>query len=249
MNIAELNGVSYRYGRRRALDDLSVTFSPGITGLLGPNGAGKSTLLSVLSTLRSVREGVVHVMGHDVGTARGRLAARKVIGVLPQSPELVGWMRVADTVAYSAWTHGIDTKECGTSATQALQAVGLDHSYWSRKVGSLSGGERQKVGLAAAIAHRPALLLLDEPTSGLDPKSRMDLRRVLVSLSTDTSVIISTHLVEDVIHTSTNLIVLDSGKLVYQGPVEGLRPTGNLEERLGSDLELGYEQLLGGGGQ
>lgn len=249
MSIAELAGVSFRYGRRKALDDLSVVFSPGITGLLGPNGAGKSTLLSLLSTLRRASGGTVHVMGNDVGTNQGRIGARQVIGVLPQFPELVGWMRVGDTVAYSAWTHGIATAECASSAAQALEAVGVNDSFWDRRVSSLSGGERQKVGIAAAIAHRPTLLLLDEPTSGLDPKARMELRRVLVSLSPATSVIVSTHLVEDVVHTCTNLVVLDAGTVAYQGPVEGLRPKEDPKERLGSDLELGYEQLLGGGNQ
>jgi ABC-2 type transport system ATP-binding protein len=238
--------VSFRYGRRPALREVSLELAHGITGLLGPNGAGKSTLLALLATLTVPHEGTVRVFGHDTARRRGREAARRRIGVLPQRFSLVPSMTVLDTVAYAAWMNGIDSRRCRERAEAVLCEVELvDHL--SRRVRSLSGGQRQRIGIAAALVHDPELLVLDEPTVGLDPVVRVQLRRLLHRLATGRVVMLSTHMVEDVVQLCTRVAVLDAGRLVYDGATAELAEASNATGAgagLASPLELAYERLL-----
>lgn len=242
----ELAGVSHRYGRHWALRDVDLRIGVGLVGLLGPNGAGKSTLLSIAATLIGPRSGRVSVMGRDVKDPSGRRAARSYIGMLPQRFALVPSMRVLDTVAYAAWVNGVTSVECTTKAEAALAAVGL-HDLLDVRVRKLSGGQRQRVGIASAIAHEPALLLLDEATVGIDPVARVQLRRYLLEIAQGRSVIVSTHLVEDVVQLCERIVVLNRGRLVYDGGTESLVETIAPTERspLASPLEAAYERLLG----
>lgn len=241
----ELTGVSHRYGRHWALRDVDLAIGVGVVGLLGPNGAGKSTLLSIAATLMKPKSGKVSVMGRDVVDRAGRCAARSCIGLLPQRFALVPSMRVLDTVAYSAWVNGVPSTECTAKAGAALAAVGLD-DLLDVRVRKLSGGQRQRVGIAAAIAHEPALLLLDEATVGIDPVARVQLRRYLLEIAEGRSVIVSTHLVEDVVQLCDRIVVLNRGRLVYDGGTESLVKTVAATERspLASPLEAAYERLL-----
>jgi len=201
--------------------------------------------MSVLSTHRAARSGSVEVLGEDAGRAAGREAIRSRIGVLTQRFPLVGSMRVLDTVAYAAWAQGLPRREVFGFAERALGLVEIE-DLARRRVGWLSGGQRQRVGIAAAIAHRPSLLILDEPSAGLDPEVRMGLRLTLRMLSEQCSILLSTHLVDDVPHLCDRVLVLDKGRLLFQGVPEELRHAAGAapDDQLGSPLEHGYLALL-----
>lgn len=245
MSVAvELSGVGYRFGRRVALSDVDLSVGGGVLGVLGPNGAGKSTLLSLVATLLRPQSGRVSVLGHDVTTVAGRAAARRGLGLLPQRFTLVPSLSVIDTVAYAAWVNGVSSASCLPRAKEALAAVGLS-DLTTAKVRTLSGGQRQRLGIAAAIAHTPPLLLLDEPTVGLDPAARVQLRRHVRDLARHCSVVLSTHLVEDVTQLCERIVVLNEGRVVFDGSNTAL--IDSFDEpaaELASPLEAAYERLL-----
>ncbi len=235
-----------RYGRRVALDSVSMTIHGGIVGLLGPNGAGKTTLLSVLATVSRPDAGRVSIHGYDVASSEGRSAARALIGWLPQRFDLSGSMTLRDTVAYAAWSHGVDTRDCISAAAKALGIVGLtDRS--SDRVRRLSGGQRQRLGLAASIAHEPDVLLLDEPTVGLDPSQRVRLRQYLKTVSSGRTVVLATHLIEDGAQLCDELVVLRAGTVAYQGSTQALADDDDHGDGSGlsTPLERAYERLIG----
>src|SRR5699024_4310727 len=206
----------HSYGSRRVLSGLDWHVHPGITGLLGPNGAGKTTLLSLLVGIHRLRTGVIRVGEHDLGSAAGRQAARRLVGFLPQRFSLVAAMRVLDTVAYAAWLNGIDSSHSFAAARRALQLVELGDRERSR-VRTLSGGMRQRLGIAAALAHNPEVVVLDEPTVGLDPSQRLRLREVIHQIGRERTVVLSTHLVEDVVHLCDQVSIIDSGQVRFPG--------------------------------
>jgi ABC-2 type transport system ATP-binding protein len=216
-----LDNVSFRYRSRAALAGVTVASDPRVTGLVGPNGAGKTTLLSLAATVLPPQTGQVTVAGHDVSTREGRAAARAALGLLPQRFDLSGAMRVVDTVAYAAWAHGVSTADCFAYAMRALEIVELTDLARDR-VRRLSGGQRQRLGIAAATAHQPRVLLLDEPTVGLDPSQRIRVRRHLDVLGRDRCVVISTHMIEDVAHLCERVVVLNHGKVLFDGNAERL---------------------------
>ncbi|PRX50383.1 ABC-2 type transport system ATP-binding protein [Prauserella shujinwangii] len=238
--------VSYAYGSRQALSGLTWHVRPGITGLLGPNGAGKTTLLSLLVTLNRVRTGTVLVGDHDVSDPAGRRAARRVIGYLPERFSLVAGMRVGDAVAYAAWLNGVSYGECFPAARRALARIGLAERERSR-VRELSGGMRQRLGIAAALAHDPAVVIMDEPTVGLDPSQRLRLREVIHEIGRDRTVVLSTHLVEDVAHLCDEVAIIDEGRMRFSGPAHAL--TAMIDDASGgggrgSKLERAYDHFL-----
>ncbi len=227
-----------------ALAPTTLTIDTGITGLLGPNGAGKSTLLSLLATRRAPSSGRLSVLGHDVRASEGREHVRTRIGYLAQRYPLVGSMRVLDTLAYAAWAQGVERAQAYDAAVGVTELLELE-ALRSRRVSSLSGGQRQRVGLGAAMVHAPDLLLLDEPTAGLDPEARMAIRRTLKRVAATSSIVLSTHLVDDVLAICGSIVVLDRGGVLFQGPPTELeQQPGDLSDSSGSSLELGYESVL-----
>ncbi len=174
--------------------------------------------------------------------------ARRQLGYLPQRFRLVPSMCVVDIVAYAAWVNGIDARSCRALAEHALASVGLADKAAAR-VKTLSGGQRQRVGIACAIAHKPRLLLLDEATVGIDPVARVNLRRYLHAIAEDRVVLLSTHLVEDVVQVCDRIVVLDGGRVVYDGPTTALASQAADDiSPLASPLESAYERLLAPGG-
>ncbi|MDO4412334.1 ABC transporter ATP-binding protein [Cutibacterium sp.] len=239
----ELKHISHRYRHRRSLVDISCEFGPGIWGLLGPNGAGKTTLLSILATLRQPESGCFLVNGIDAKDDRD--AIREIIAFLPQRFSLPSQFRILRVVEYAAWARGIEPEKCCARACAALDRVGLlDRA--DERVRALSGGMRQRLGIACATVGDPALLLLDEPTVGLDPASRIGVRSLLGELAEDRTVIVSTHLLEDLQGFVSQLVVLSEGKLIFQGSYTDLESVGR-EHRVrdANDAESGYLTLLG----
>jgi ABC-2 type transport system ATP-binding protein len=245
----KLNGVCFAYGRRRVLHDVDWVVRPGVTGLLGENGSGKTTLLSVLIRLLRPAEGTVTV---DSGRTSGSLrvtddGADVRFGFVPQRFSLAGGMRVVDVVAYTAWVNGVSPQECESAADKAVAAVALEDKAGNR-VRSLSGGQRQRLGIAAGLAHDPDVLVLDEPTVGLDPGQRSRVRDMIAEIGRTRTVVLSTHLLDDVSYICKRVGVLAHGRLVFDGTVADLERHG-VGENGGADgrrspIERGYERLL-----
>lgn len=244
----EFRDVSFDYGRKRALTGIDWSFGGGVTGLLGPNGAGKSTLLSLLVTITSPASGSVRIGGCDLSDSDGKARARTLLGFVPQRFTLVPEMRVRDTVAYAGWVNGLADAQCDAAADAALALAGLVEKSRSR-VRALSGGQRQRLGIACALAHRPAVLVLDEPTVGLDPGQRLRVRKLIAELGTERTVIISSHLLEDISQLCQQVGVLADGRLVFHGSVDELTQlidtmSSGAEEQLGTAFERAYDSLI-----
>ena len=215
--------VSKSYGSVTALRQVTLTIGSGITGLLGPNGAGKTTLLNILATLLRPSDGDVSIDGLSPTNANHRAAIRRRLGYLPQDLGYYPQFRVAEFVDYVAALKGVgESRERGRQVRLALDAVSLS-DVARRKIRTLSGGMRQRLGIAQALTGDPDLLLLDEPTSGLDPEQRIRFRELIASLGQGRTVILSTHLVEDVAAVCNRVAVLWQGRILFTGSPRELR--------------------------
>ncbi|MGC9382015.1 ABC transporter ATP-binding protein [Streptomyces sp. MH13] len=211
------SGLSLHYGRTRALDDVSLRLTPGVTGLLGPNGAGKTTLLRVLATAVPADRGAFTVLGHDPGTARGRQEVRRRLGYLPQTPgfhpdftafEFVDYVAILKEMADRGARH--------REVRRVLDEVDLGEVR-GRRIKKLSGGMRQRVALAAALVGDPGFLVLDEPTVGLDPEQRMRFRELIAGAGEGRTVLLSTHQTEDVAMLCHRVVVMAAGAVRFDG--------------------------------
>jgi ABC-2 type transport system ATP-binding protein len=236
--------VSHRYGKCQALSGVSVSLPVGVTGLLGPNGAGKSTLMKILATAIGLQTGRVSFGEQKLGV--GRLdVVRRLIGYLPQRFELMEWASVRRNVTYAGWAHGLDGAGLDAAVDTVLGLVDLSDRGDAR-ARSLSGGMRQRLGLACALVHRPKVAVLDEPTVGLDPVQRSGLRKSIAELGEGSAVLVSTHLVEDLAGVAEQVIVINEGRVRFSGSVEQLRQLGEAGgSQHSSVLEAGYEVALG----
>lgn len=236
----ECRDVSFRYRRREALSGVSLGLDVGVTGLLGPNGAGKTTLLSLLAAIRRPTSGDILMNGVSV-RATDASRNRHSIGYLPQRFDLMRWATVHRNVSYAAWAQGVDRSNCDEAARSALDLVDLG-DLAGRRVATLSGGQRQRVGIACAVAHEPQLVLLDEPTAGLDPSQRVQIRSHLAEIAASATVVVSTHIVQDLAHIASQVVVLSDGHVAFSGNITQLQHVGIDTPRAGmSDLESGYE--------
>jgi ABC-type multidrug transport system ATPase subunit len=207
-----ITGVSKAFGAHQALDSLSLDIAPGMFGLLGPNGAGKTTLMRVVATLLAPDAG--RVTYGDLDVIRDAAAVRALLGYLPQEFGLYPHASVQETLVHFAALKGY--------ATRAAQRAVADHllhrvnlvDVAPYRVSTLSGGTRQRLGLAIALTGNPRLLVLDEPTAGLDPEERHRLYDVLAELAEDRIVIVSTHIVQDVEELCHRLAIVDRGRLL-----------------------------------
>jgi ABC-2 type transport system ATP-binding protein len=218
-----LESLSRSYGSVRALDRVDATIGPGITGLLGPNGAGKTTLLRILATLLPPTSGTARLDGWSTSHDRERVEIRRRLGYLPQDLGLYPRFTVFEFVDYLAMLKELhEPRERHRRVREALEAVDLQ-DVAGRKIRTLSGGMRRRVGIAQAIVADPQLLLLDEPTGGLDPEQRVRFRQLVGRLGEHRTVLLSTHLVEDVAAICTSVVVLWHGKVLFQGAPAELR--------------------------
>ncbi|WP_431036741.1 ABC transporter ATP-binding protein [Streptomyces sp. P6-2-1] len=239
--------LTVRYRRRTALDGLGLSLGPGVHGLLGPNGAGKSTLVRVLATVVRPGAGHVRLHGHDLASPRGRTEARRLLGYLPQEFGYYKSFTVREFLAYVAWLKEVPADEVPAAVERALTRTGLGERGDAR-MRELSGGMVRRAGIAQALVNDPALLLLDEPTAGLDPEQRVDFRALLREVGRETTVLVSTHLVEDVARACTEVTLLEAGRLVLRTTPADLAALGaSVPEEWsggGSETERGYTAAL-----
>ena len=220
MALLSLERVCKRFDGVTAVDSVSFAVDPGqVVGFLGPNGAGKSTTMRMITQFYEPDSGEIRLDG--VPLADAAREAKRRIGYLAENNPQYDDMLVADYLAFIA-----DLRElAGLTRRQALDAAitgtGIESVYY-RPIGELSKGFRQRVGLAQAMLHRPDLLVLDEPTEGLDPNQRVEIRRLIGTLGRDRTVILSTHVLSEVQHTCSRLLVISRGKIVADGPVDRL---------------------------
>lgn len=220
MSFLSVDRISKRFGGITAVDQVSFGVDRGqVVGFLGPNGAGKSTTMRMITQFYEPDEGTIRLDGVPLETA-GREAKRR-IGYLPENNPLYTEMLVSEYLDFVARLREIPPHDRRRSIDEAVAATGLG-GVFHRPIGELSKGFRQRVGLAAAILHRPDLLVLDEPTEGLDPNQRVEIRRLIGELGRDRTVILSTHVLSEVEHTCSRLLVISRGRLVADGPVAEL---------------------------
>lgn len=213
----ELTALSKRYGSKIAVDDLEWSGGQGVIGLLGPNGAGKSTLLRMLATVLSQDSGQIRVFGLDPAVADDRLAIRRRLGYLPQEAGLYRSFTAFDLLDYVAVLKEItDRGVRRDEVRRVLDDVGMTDDM-HRRIRTLSGGMQRRVALAAALLGRPDLLVLDEPSAGLDPDQRLRMRAVLSEVGRRGTVLLSTHQTDEVAAFCQRVVVLDRGRLLFDG--------------------------------
>lgn len=223
MALLEAVGLRKTYGSVKAVDDLSVTVEPGEAyGLVGPDGAGKTTALRLMVGALSLDGGQVCILGHDL--ARQAEKARACVGYLPQRFSLYGDLTVYENLVFFGSVRGVDSKTAGSRAQELLGFVGLA-GFERRRAGALSGGMKQKLGLACALIHRPPLLLLDEPTGGVDPVTRQDFWQLIIRLLGEgAGVVVSTPYMDEAVRCS-RLGFMVGGRLLTTGsPRELMHP-------------------------
>jgi ABC-2 type transport system ATP-binding protein len=220
--VISANRVTKSFGTTSVLTDVSVDFPPGITGLLGSNGAGKTTLLSLVLGFEPRTGGELKVLGHDPHTAGPEIRAR--IGYSPEHHHLPEDVQAADLVRHLAQLHGLPQQASTERASDALWLVGLGEERF-RPIGTMSTGQRQRVKLAAAIAHDPALVLLDEPTDGLDPVQRDDMLELIQRVGNEygISIVLSSHLLEEVERICDHVVIIAGGVVIRSGTIDQMK--------------------------
>jgi ABC-2 type transport system ATP-binding protein len=216
----EVQGLTRRYGAHTALLDVSTTIAAGqVVGLLGHNGAGKTTMMKVLTGFLEPSAGRVTVGGLDV--VHERTAVQRRIGYLPENAPLYSDQTVVDYLYGLAALRGVPTAQQASAVAEAAEAVGL-HGRMTQRIGTLSKGLKQRVGIAQAIVHRPDVLILDEPTNGLDPSQIESIRELVRALAQHSTVLLSTHILQEVEAVCDRVLVLAAGRLVADGSLRDL---------------------------
>jgi ABC-2 type transport system ATP-binding protein len=238
-------GLRVRAGRRMAVDGLDLAMGTGVHGLLGPNGAGKTTLVRALATVLRPAGGELALLGQPISGRSYLRSLRRQIGYLPQEFGFYPRFTVREFVEYLAWLKEMPAPEVPGAVQRAIERIGLTDRADDR-MKTLSGGLVRRAGIAQAIVNDPQVLLLDEPTAGLDPDQRLAFRALLRELAQDTCVVVATHLVEDVVAACTEVLLIDAGRLVFQGgPADLQAAGGDRGDGAGdSPAERGYSAIL-----
>ena len=239
----EAIGLRIKAGSVLAVDGLDLTLGTGVHGLLGPNGAGKTTLMRAMATVIRPKGGRLRLLGHDATDRRSLRKLRSRVGYLPQHFGFYPKFTVRDYVEYMAWLREMPAQAIPAATQRAIDRTGLTDRADSR-LKSLSGGMLRRAGIAQAIVNEPDLLLLDEPTVGLDPEQRVEFRQLLRELGATACVLVSTHLVEDVVAACSDVVLVNQGRLVYRGLPSELAALGADGGVGDSAAERGYVALL-----
>ncbi|MBO2445687.1 ABC transporter ATP-binding protein [Actinomadura barringtoniae] len=243
MNV-EISGLGRSFGRKHAVDGVDLELGPGVFGLLGPNGAGKTSLLRVLATVLPPSSGSLRLLDLDPGEHGQRREIRRRLGYLPQNLGYYPGFTVYEFIEYIALLKDMPPRTVPRAVAAAVEEVGLGDRARS-KLRSLSGGMLRRVGIAQAVVNEPDLLLLDEPTAGLDPEQRVQFRTLMRRLGERATVIVSTHLVEDVGAACGEVGLMLDGRVVFTGTPEELSARGEAGGGVGdAPLERGYSAVL-----
>jgi len=228
--------VTKKYGEQKALDRVSVNIKPGeIVGLLGPNGAGKSTLMKILTCFIPPTEGIASVMGYDVQDHP--VEVRRLVGYLPENNPLYTDMYIREYLLFVANIHQLG-KKATARVDEMIELTGLQIEV-HKKIGMLSKGFRQRVGLAQAMIHNPRVLILDEPTAGLDPNQLLEIRQLIKEIGTEKTVILSTHIMQEVEAVCDRVVIINKGRIVADDT------TANLTQLKGEDLiEVEFDKAI-----
>ena len=243
MNI-EINDLSKIYrGGVQAIDTIDMTIPSGMFGLLGPNGAGKTTLMRILAGILRPTSGTIHVGEFDIHTERGRTSVKRILGYLPQELGMYPDLSAREFLDYVGILKGMDNRKTRRQRVEELLEIVSLGNVANRKLKTYSGGMKRRIGIAQALLNDPKLLIVDEPTAGLDPEERIRFRNLLSDLGGDRTVLLSTHIVEDIAQTCRNLAIMKNGKVVFQGTTaelvgetrgkvwiittQGIKPEGN----------------------
>ncbi|MBM7489515.1 ABC-type multidrug transport system ATPase subunit [Micromonospora luteifusca] len=243
MNV-EISDLTRRFGRMEAVAGVTMRTGPGVFGLLGPNGAGKTSLLRMMATVIAPTSGRIRLLGRDPGQYGQRRQIRRRLGYVPQQLGYYPRFTVVEFVEYFALLKELPPARVHHAVAAAVERVGLGDKA-TAKLRTLSGGMLRRVGIAQAIVNDPELLLLDEPTAGLDPEQRVAFRALLRDLGQRATVMVSTHLVEDVGAACSQVALMDRGKIVFQGTPEELTARAEGTAAAGdAPLERGYSAVL-----
>jgi len=218
MSVVALN-ITKVYGTQLVLDHVNFNIGKGeVVGLLGPNGAGKSTLMKILTGYIPPTSGSASIYGHDVLSETAEV--KKITGYLPEHNPLYFDMYIKEYLEFMAGIHKLG-KSAQTRIREIIELTGLGLEQ-TKKIGMLSKGYRQRVGLAQALIHNPEVLILDEPTSGLDPNQLLEIRELIKGIGKEKTVILSTHIMQEVEAVCNRAIIINLGKIVADGPTGGL---------------------------
>ena len=238
-------GITQRFGRADVLNAIDLSLAISLFGLLAPNGPGQATLLRTLATAIEPSAGQLRLLGFDPADPGERRALRRRLGYLPQSLGYYPNFTVFEFVEYFALLKEVPKGEVRPAVARAIERVGLGDKARS-KLKTLSGGMLRRVGVAQAVVNDPELLLLDEPTAGLDPEQRVGFRALIREIGTRGTVVVSTHLVEDVGAACTEVALMDKGAVVFRGTPDELTRRGVGHGVGDSPLERGYTSVLAG---
>lgn len=217
--ILDIKGLHKSYGDVHALQNFSIKLVPGIYGLLGPNGAGKSALMNILSMLLKQDSGCIYYDGTDIQMMKSTYL--KTIGYMPQFSCLYDDFTLAENLYYIAALKGVSKQQIKSEMESLVEKVRLQEVLY-KKVGTFSGGMRQRAMFAQTMLGHPKILILDEPTAGLDPQRRIELRNLIARMSKNCIVLIATHVVSDVEFIANKIILLNKGCLIAEGTPQQL---------------------------
>lgn len=224
-----IKSISKVYGTQKALDNVSLSIGEGeIVGLLGPNGAGKSTMMKILTCFIPPTEGSAEICGYDI--FEHQMEIKRSVGYLSEQNPLYYDMYVREFLLLVAGIHKIERKLRKARVEEVIALTGLEKEA-NKKIGTLSKGYKQRVGLAQALIHDPKVLILDEPTTGLDPNQLLEIRNLIKQIGQSKTILLSTHIMQEVEAVCSRVIIINNGRLVADDKTEQLAAGGSLEKK------------------
>lgn len=216
--ILKIEGLSHRYSSAWAIRDINLEINQtGVIGLLGSNGAGKSTTMNIVCGVLNQTEGTVYINGID--TREGPEEAKKNIGFLPQTPPVYTDLTVDEYLTYAAELRLMPNDKIKAAVGEAKERVGIAH-FSTRLIKNLSGGYRQRVGIAQSIIHRPKLVVMDEPTNGLDPNQLIEARKLIKEIAQDRTVLLSSHILSEIHLLCKEVIMIEGGRIIFSDSMD-----------------------------